>query len=524
MTVTPSASRRIGTSAASPMPTAASRSGRKARSEEERLIELAALSALRFRVYMEFVRGWRVKEHQEEWFKALQELADGELVDGEGRETNKLQIWAFPGSAKTHIGGIGYTEWMIGRAVLEGRDPEVGYICYGDQIAALRGAAIKDTIARNPRYKLVFPGVQMAPERGDAKDEWFIRHLEAGNPNPTLRAGGINGAILSYRFGGLEVIDDPHDYKTVGSSSERERVWTLYQGSVKTRATHETTPVVLMCTPWAEDDLPNRLKAFEKGWRVIVTPAVREDGKAAWPPDEDGGRSLKWLAEMAATDSYIYQTQYLCQPPSQEAGVFRLGEDQPMPPMEEVKGIYIFYDTAYTAKSWSSYNAGVTAWQLKNGKVMRAGFYQRKCDTVDLMEDIRRDVAVERERTGLVPTVVLENQASGPAIAQSLQRYSGVRVITRNIPRFKNAQGKMAPGDLLQRANAVAHFSDSGRIFFPTGLAKWKEDLKRHLKSYPYGENGPKNDAVAADVLVCEHLLGSRGGPLPTVRVERRGW
>ena len=53
-----------------------------------------------FLTYIRLVHGWEPPPHQLEWIAALQALADGEMLDADGKPSNRLIILAPPGSGK----------------------------------------------------------------------------------------------------------------------------------------------------------------------------------------------------------------------------------------------------------------------------------------------------------------------------------------------------------------------------------------------------------------------------------------
>src|SRR3990167_6665303 len=188
------------------------------------LITQAALSIHSFDAYIRFVHGWEPREHQRPWIAALSALGYGVIRHSKRSEgcplckgvvgcspehrTNKLIILAWPSSGKSSV-LIEFVCWMIGRSILAGQTPHVGYVCYGDDPAMGRSVAIRDTISGNPRYALLFP-TRPDKNKGWGQKEWFLQRPDQSDPHPTLRAAGFGGGILSYRFSLLGIIDDPH--------------------------------------------------------------------------------------------------------------------------------------------------------------------------------------------------------------------------------------------------------------------------------------------------------------------------
>src|SRR3972149_6096648 len=173
---------------------------------EKDVIEKAARSSLYFRDYIKFVHNWEPRPHQNIWVEALQQLADGTLLDVSGKPTRKLMILAFPGSGKTDT-MCEYNAWVIGRSCLNNEIPQVGYVSYSDDVAMIRSVAVRDTIEYNENYRLTFPYALPHKDKRGAGPEWFPYPRVRGKEAPNFPSPGSTGEILSCRFPTLITID-----------------------------------------------------------------------------------------------------------------------------------------------------------------------------------------------------------------------------------------------------------------------------------------------------------------------------
>lgn len=498
-----------------------------------------------FGEYVRVVHGWEVRAHQEPWVVRLQALKWGLLrnpLTSEGCEvcwgfigcsvghrTTKLLILAPPGSGKTDT-MIEYVAHVIGEAVMRGRVPQVGYVSFSDDVAEIRSLAIRDTVASNEVYRMLYEGV--VPDKGKlwGKKEWFVRRGDPGKKDPTMRAAGIAGGILSYRFSTMLVIDDPHDNKSVATVGQKDEVWRIWRNTIRTRVS-ATTPIVMICTRWAEDDLAGRVMEVEGDWHVWRTPALNEEEETYWPLEmhegEVKGISTETLRQLRREDRASFLGQYMCLPPSAEGEIFRWFPERGAEPRpDEVLGVYQCWDTAQTekAKKAGSYSSMVEIVKLRTGGHI-AYAYRGRLSPVDLYEKMLELWMGRGEgnetgegRWGKTPLVLVENQSSGPALVSMLQRQSAMSGYVKavDIPSMKKLGLSLRPSlrgsaDLVNRAAAAVHLFETGYVTFPSGWSAWKETLKGEMAAFP---NGQYRDQVAALLIGLEYIW-------PKVRVGR---
>ena len=463
-------------------------------------------SRVHLRDFISYVHEWSIPPHQESWVEAMQDLADGVMLDDEGQPCNRLMILAPPASGKSDT-VCQFAEWLIGREVFWSRDPQVGYLSYSDSIAWTRSVAIRDTIAQHERYREVFPYTMPAKEKGWGRDEWFLQRIDPGKKDPTFRAAGFSGTIYGYRLPTLVVIDDPQGGGELQSASAREQLWFTWNTVIKTRAT-EWTPIVLIATRNAADDLPGRIMEVEKGWKVIRTPALDEEGRSYWSPaltplGMPVGISTAALQQIKETHHSSFLTQYMCLPPHEEGDVFKWWNYMPWPSSELVERVYQYWDTAVYDRPTSDFQAMVEILHLKNGQAFISHVVHDRMDTPTLMGTITSEYQRAVETYGNKVIIKVENKSSGGAVVDMVRMNSGVPIRAIN-PIHKK---------LLDRANAITPFFEAGRVCLPVEFLAWKEKYLQQLKSYPRGRKH-EDDLVSATVLGVEDLfLHTMGRP-----------
>lgn len=528
----------------------------------------AARSRVFFADYTSFVHEWTPRPHQREAFSALQALADGKLAAGETcdlcRTTEREWIakynllykegyrvycgecpttvdflWlAFYGSGKSDT-LIEWMAWLIGRTAQQGAIPQCGWVSYADDVADLRSVAIRDTIEFNERYHHVFPECRPWKKKGWGEGEWFLDRKDKGQKDPTFRSAGISGAVLAYRFPTGEVLDDPQDPNQIKSQIYRDDSWYSFRRVVKSRASGERTPKVVISNRWAEDDIPGRLMT-EGGWRIVITPALDMEDESIFPAEMwrgiPVGKSTSELHREREQDRPGFMIGYMCQPPSQEGDLFQHFAEGESPIPEKVQRCVQFWDTATTDKTSSDPCALAEGWKLQNGRtfVNKALIFKRRpAEVVEVM--LREYYRAEDE--GLRPLIVIENAQSGPMFAAWLQKYSGVRVKLHNWGGFgkMNAERKRGPKDLYSRAVATVGHLEGGIVYYPAGWKIWssegedgiirtsKDEVFTQLKGYRGKANTSHDDYVAAQTGLIEYLypIQRKGRPVRTFEVHR---
>lgn len=523
------------------------------------LLEEAARARNYFSAYTAFVHDWECRSHQRRAYSALQAIAEGRLIanghvlcnacrDVEARwiaeeqlpyetgfrvsknckvcpTTNKLLWLAFFASGKTDT-LIEWVAWMIGRTIQDGGTPQCGWLSYADGVADLRSVAIRDTIEFNKRYQFVFPDAKPDRKKGYAEGEWFLKRADPGEKDPTMRASGIFGSILSYRFGTLGVIDDPQDPAEVRGETYRDTTWNQVANVFVGRTNESLTPIVCVANRWWEDDIPGRLMALRKDWRVLITPALNEESdETVFPPGtwhgKAVGKSTKSLHDMREDDHLTFLMSYMCKAPSTQSEIFTYLAQDPLPSKDAVVRCVQFWDTATTTKTSSDPSAMSEKWKLKNGRACTAKIINKKMGPTELINTMMAEYK-RAENEGLTPVIVIENAHAGPAFHAQL-RAAGYRSRLHDIGGFGKGKGRRGQLDLVSRANGVIGQYAGGVCFFPNGSVveyPWKETAFAQLRAFDKGQH---DDIVAAEIGATEFLYPHmrRGRPQRTFEMVR---
>lgn len=327
----------------------------------------------------------------------------------------------------------------------------------------------------------------------------------------------ISRGILSGVTGNpanLMLIDDPiKTREEADSETHRNKVWDEWLNSLKSRFA-AGAKVILIMTPWHEDDLRARILATEDNVRRIRIPVEaeeddplgREVGEALCP---ELGKGQKWLQQFKA--SYVasdrggaraWAALYQCNPVVEGGNLVQRSWWKWYDPKQitQFATQMISVDATFKASSTSDF-VSIQVW----GK-LEGNYYLRYCmnsrlnfpDTVNAIMMIR----------SLYPeawTILIEDKANGSAIIQTLQR---------SIP---GVVGVNPQGGKVARVNAVSPAIESGHVFLPEG-APWVEDYLRQWSEFPAGKHDDMVDASSQ----CLHRMIYSSGFLDAAPVRTR--
>lgn len=301
----------------------------------------------------------------------------------------------------------------------------------------------------------------------------------------------------------LLIIDDPIKNRTeADSESRRAQIWNEWLSSLKSRLAAGAKVVVIM-TPWHEDDLAARLLAAEENVRLVRLPVEAEKndplgravGEALCP---ELGKDNKWLQQFKW--SYLRDAQggerawtalYQCAPRVEEGGLVK-------------RSWWRYYDTGQItrfAKEVISVDAAFKGGERNDfvaievwGK-MGNDYYLRYCLNrhMDFPQTIR---AIRMVRT-LYPqalTVLIEDKANGSAIIQTLQKEMFCVPVTP-------LGGKEA------RVNAVSPAIESGHIYLPRG-EEWVGAFVDQFTAFPVGKHDDMVDSATQAISYLLHASG----------------
>ena len=317
--------------------------------------------------------------------------------------------------------------------------------------------------------------------------------FELSNGKGRMISRGIMSGITG-NPANLIIIDDPvKNQQEADSPAYRNRVWSEWQASLKSRLAAKGKVVVIM-TPWTDDDLAARIIRSEKNVLLLRLPVEaeendplgREVGQALCP---ELGKDDQWLADFKA--SYISDPQggqrawtalYQCSPRQEEGNIVQRNWFKYYDPDEDITfgSEMISVDASFKGDDTSDF-VSIQVW----GKRAQ-DYYLRYClnkrlnfpDTVEAIKTIYR--LFPRART-----VLIEEAANGPAIIQTLQREMFIIPVT-------------PLGGKISRVNAISPAIESGHVFLPDpAKAPWVSDYIDQWVAFPNAKNDDMVDATS---------------------------
>jgi len=343
------------------------------------------------------------------------------------------------------------------------------------------------------------------------------QEFELTNGKGRLISRGIMSGITGNPTN-LVIIDDPvKNQQEADSPTYRDRVWEEWQASIKTRLAAGGKVIVIM-TPWHEDDFAARILASEPNTTLLRLPIEAEENdplgrKVGEPLCPELGKDTAWLADFKA--SYLadpgggqraWQALYQCSPRTEGGNIIHRDWWQYYDPLEirSFATEIISVDATFKDGDKSDF-VSIQVWgKLDNN------YFCRYCLNKRL--DFPGTIAALRSVKTLFPkayTVLIEDKANGSAIIQTLRREMFCIPI--------NPQGGK-----VSRVNAIAPAIESGHVYLPLPeKAPWVNRFIDQFCSFP---NGAHDDMVDACSQVLNRMIFSSGeisAPEPT-EVEQR--
>ena len=314
----------------------------------------------------------------------------------------------------------------------------------------------------------------------------------------------------------LIIIDDPiKNREEANSQTIRDKLWEEWQNSIKSRLA-AGAKVILIMTPWHEDDLAARLLNSEKNISEIRLPVEAEEndplgrkpGEALCP---ELGKDNTWLKQFK--ESYIHDPQggarawealYMCRPRVEGGNLvdrswWRFYKEGSI---RDFGTEVISVDAAFKGTDSADYVA-ITVW----GK-LNSDYYLRYCLNRHLT--FSQTIEAIRLAQTLYPyaqRVLIEDKANGTAIIDVLQRE--MFCIPVNPKGGKEA-----------RVNAISPAIESGHVFLPED-APWLDAYIDQFSAFPAGAH---DDMVDSTSQALTFLLPASGIPVsrtPNPEIEQ---
>jgi predicted phage terminase large subunit-like protein len=322
--------------------------------------------------------------------------------------------------------------------------------------------------------------------------------MELANGRGRLISRGLLSGITG-NPANLLLIDDPvKNRQEADSETFRARVWDEWQNSLKTRLAAHAKIVVIM-TPWHEDDFAGRLRRTEENTAVLRLPVEAEKndpmGRAPGEPlCPELGKDAEWLREFKR--SYLqdpnggaraWTALYQCAPRAETGNLVKREWWKYYDPaeIETFAAELVSVDAAFKGGETSDFVA-ITVWGKRGNN-----YYLRDCRNkrLDFPGTLREIRAVRREYPN-AKAVLIEDKANGPAVIQTLQ-----------------AEMFCVPvnplGGKISRVNAVSPAIESGHVLLPKG-AGWTAEYVDQWAAFPAGAH---DDMVDSSTQALSRLL-----------------
>ena len=333
--------------------------------------------------------------------------------------------------------------------------------------------------------------------------------IELSNGRGRIISRGIRSGITG-NPAELIIIDDPiKSREEADSETWRNKVWDEWQNSLKSRLAAHAKVIVIM-TPWHEDDMSARILATEPNARLLRIPVEageddplgREPGHALCP---ELGKDDKWLKDFKA--SYLSDAKggvrawtalYMCSPRVEGGNLVKREWWKWFNPEDfNAYGLtLISVDAAFKGTDSSDYVA-IEVWsKLYNNYYLRY-LVNKHLSFTETLQTIRMVKSLFPETS----RVLIEDKANGTAIIEVLQREMFCIPVN---PK----------GGKESRANAVTPAIESGHVFLPIG-APWAEEFIDQWSAFPAGAH---DDMVDSCTQALGYMIYPSGEPLDAPR------
>ncbi|MBQ3263136.1 MAG: phage terminase large subunit [Oscillospiraceae bacterium] len=301
----------------------------------------------------------------------------------------------------------------------------------------------------------------------------------------------------------LILIDDPVKSREEADSDVwRAKVWEEWQNSLKTRLAAGAKVIVIM-TPWHEDDLAGRLLRAEKNVTLLRLPVAAEEkdplgrkpGAALCPELGKGDRWLRDFRRSYVSDprggARAWAALYQCAPRVEDGNLIRRGWWRYYDPaaVRDFSAEVISVDAAFMGTERSDFVA-ITVWGKRGNDYYLRCVVNRQMGFSDTLRAIRETAA----RFPSARRVLIEDKANGPAILEVLRRELFCVPVD---PK----------GGKVARVNAVSPAIESGHVFLPEGLP----GLETFLDQWTAFPNAPHDDMVDSSTQALSFLLSAPG-------------
>ena len=461
-----------------------------AREDDLRLLQAKAIRAKSsLAAYLDFVVGIKSQVHQSGWLEACQDI--GNAASGQ-----RYCIIAPPGAGKSVYIGVGFMSWIIGK----NPDSHYGMLSYADQVAWDRALPIRNIIEHSKAYKLVFPEVEPDLTAWDRKG-FRLKRRNLADPHPTLRAGGVGSAVVSYRLNGL-VLDDVLDIKTAATSKARQKVYDDYVDAVSTRMVRYAWQLCIG-TRWSDDDFIGQLLALRHHgapvWTAIHVPALLPNGASYWP-DEYPAETLR---EKRYTMPSNFAIQYQGDTTGGETQIIQRMATYDGYPTDDDGGVSVELAKKKDLMMGASWDTALKDKQENDFSVMYIGGLD-KAGNIWIVDREKGRYTIQ-EIVSISKEAYVKWRTMGIWFEDSAQGTPAVQTIRAEMPHVP-CDTVYYSGGKRSRANVLAQYIHNGQVRFPK-FVEWFADCEYYLKHFPHTDH---DDDIDSLFVLVDNLLQMR--------------
>ena len=326
--------------------------------------------------------------------------------------------------------------------------------------------------------------------------------FELDNHQGRMISRGIMSGITG-NPANLMIIDDPIKNRVEADSDTlRGRVWDEWQNSLKSRLA-AGAKVVLIMTPWHEDDLAARILRTEHNVTLLRLPVEAESddpmGRTIGEPlCPELGKDAAWLKDFKAAylrdpdgGARAWAALYQCAPRVEEGNLIKRNWWKWYDP-NDVKTFgteLISVDATFKDKDDNDFVA-ISVWGKRGNDYYCQYMLNRHLNFLATLQAIRNI----KQLVPRAMQVLIEDKANGSAIINVLQQEMFCIPVN---PR----------GGKVARVNAVSAAIESGHVYLPRA-AVWTSEFIDQASAFP---NAAHDDMVDSASQALSYLIYSSG-------------
>lgn len=434
-----------------------------------------------FRRYLYYVHGesWRRTKMSDFLADTVQRFVEADT----GHPYDILLIETPPQHGKSMTVTESFPSWYLGRFPKN----RVIEASYNDDTAKRFGR-------KNLEKVETFGGPLFGLKKGSI---WTNTEFEFSNGWGRMISRGIMSGVTG-NPANLLLIDDPvKNREEADSPTYRDKLWNEWQNTFKSRLAAGAKVIVIM-TPWHEDDLAARMLQNEPNVQLVRLPIEAEEldllgrkvGDSLAP---ELGKDNVWLEQFK--QGYVndpkkgglraWQALYQCSPRVEGGNLVRREWWKYYDP-GEIKYFpttVISVDAAFKDSDDNDYVA-IQVWGKRDNDYYLRYSMNKHMDFPATLQTLRLLRKLFPETT----YTLIEDKANGSAIIQTLQH------------EFIGVVGITPKGGKVARVNAISPAIESGHVFLPNGEL-WTEEFIDQFTAFPAGAHDDMVDA-------CSQCLG----------------